>query len=96
MTSDTRCTLHFDTTGRSRVDGEWPELILNFLSDDKMKCKMFRLRALFFAYEDRAQIIKLIVETFKRLSIATGDPCVTAANLWEKIYANMTDSVTKI
>ena len=40
---DTRCTLHFDTTGQSRVQGEWAALILNFLSDDKAKCQMFRL-----------------------------------------------------
>ena len=34
----TKCTLHFDTTGRSRVEGEWPALIFNFLSDDEEKC----------------------------------------------------------
>ena len=33
---------------------------------------MLSLRALFFAYEDRQQITKLIVETLERLSIATG------------------------
>ena len=64
---NTRCTLHFDTTGRSRIDGEWPALILNFRSDTKEKFKMLRLRALFFAYEIRLQIIKLVVETVKRL-----------------------------
>ena len=95
MTSDTRCTLHFDTTGRSRVDGEWPALILNFLSKDRTKCKMLRLRALFFAFEDRVQIVRLIVETFKRLAVASCERSVTAVVLWEKIYAIMTDSVTK-
>ena len=44
---DTRCTLHFDTTGRSRVDGEWPALILNFLSDDKMKCEDVQIESSF-------------------------------------------------
>ena len=41
------------------------------------------------------QIVKLFVETFKRLAIATGDSCVTAAKLWENIYALMTDAVKK-
>lgn len=40
----TRVTLHFDTTGRSRVMGEWPALILNFMNDDKSKCSMIPLR----------------------------------------------------
>ena len=39
----TRVTLHYDTTSRSRVDGEWPSFILNFLSDDKQDCKMYPL-----------------------------------------------------
>ena len=95
MDKDTRCTLHFDTTSRSRVDGEWAAIILNFLSDDKDKCKMIRLRSLFFAYEDRAQITKLLVETFERLAVASNNEKVTAELLWRKIYAVMTDSVAK-
>ena len=39
------------------------------------------------------QIVKLIVETLKRLAIASLG--VTGAKLWEKVYAIMTDSVTK-
>ena len=45
---------------------------------------MFFLRALFFAFEDRAQNIKLIIETCKRLSIATGGTH-SPKDLWENI-----------
>ena len=50
LADTTRVTLHYDTTSRSRIDGEWPALILNLLDKDPEKCKMVRLRALFFAY----------------------------------------------
>lgn len=59
---DTKITLHFNTTSQSRLDGEWPALIFNFLNDDKSKCQMYHLRVLFFAYEDRIQIKKLVIE----------------------------------
>ena len=49
----------------------------------------------FFAYEDRSQIISLIVETLKRLSVAADKLNVTASDLWNKIDAVMTDAVTK-
>ena len=55
-TDGTKVTLHYDTTSRSKIDGEWPSLILNFLSQDKANTNMFMLRALFFADEDREQI----------------------------------------
>ena len=55
---------------------------------------MYCLRALFFAHENREQIVKLITETFTRLSVATGDRMTTKL-LWEKLYAIMTDAVTK-
>ena len=57
---DTKVTLHFDTTSRSRIDGEWPSLILNFKSDVEEDNQMIMLRALFFAFEDREQITKLV------------------------------------
>ena len=60
----TKVTLHFDATSRSKIDGDWPSLILIF--SDKRR---FPLRPLFFAYEDRVQIVRLIVETYKRLVI---------------------------
>ena len=53
----TKVTLHYDTTSRSQVDGEWLSLLLNFLNDDPTKCRMFSLRAIFFAYESREQIV---------------------------------------
>jgi hypothetical protein len=90
----TKVTLHYDTTSRSRIDGEWPCLILNFLSSDSTKCGMFPLRALTFAYEDREQIKTLIIETFKRLATATNN-IVTSEMLWRKIDAFMTDAVSK-
>ena len=90
----TRVTLHYDTTSRCRIKGDWPSIILNFLDDDKEKCCMYNLRTLFFAYEDPKQIAKLITETLKRLSVATGG-AMAAVDLWCNIYAFMTDSVTK-
>ena len=56
---------------------------------------MISLRPLFFAFENREQIVLLIVETFKRLSAAIEKLNVTPRQLWEKIDAIMTDSVTK-
>ena len=90
----TKVTLHYDTTSRSRIPGEWPGLILNFLNKDPAHCKMYTLRALTFAFEDRNQIAKLILETLSRLSAATGGRA-TARDLWEQITAFMTDAVSK-
>ena len=77
----TKATLHFDTTSRNNIDGEWPSLILNFSNTQR-----HRLRPLFFAYEDRANIIRLIIETYERLAVAatveTYFPYPHA--LWEK------------
>ena len=91
----TKVTLHFDTTQRSRIDGDWPCLILNFCDDDRAECKMISLRPLFFAFEDRDQIVSLIVETLKRLQVAANDESWTAVGLWEQIDAVMTDAVSK-
>jgi hypothetical protein len=88
----TKVTLHFDATSRSKIDGDWPCLILIF--SDKQR---FPLRPLFFAYEDRAQIIRLIIETYQRLAATINtpnDPC-SAKTLWEKTTSLMTDSVSK-
>ena len=90
-----KVTLHFDTTTRSQIDGDWPSLILNFKDDDPLECRMISLRPLFFVYEDREQIISLIVETFKRLSIAGQKLNVAVQDLWSKVDAIMTDGVTK-
>ena len=56
---------------------------------------MISLCPLLFAYEERGQIISLIVESFKRLSVAANKLNVTAFNLWMKIDAIMTDAVSK-
>ena len=57
---------------------------------------MYRLRALFFAHEDREQIAKLFIETLNRLAVAL-DNDTTPKDLWENIYiyALMTDAVAK-
>ena len=60
-----KCTLHYDTTSRNKIDGEWPAILFGFSSGEE-----FVLRPLFFAYEDRQQIADLLVETYHRLSIA--------------------------
>ena len=91
--SDVKTTLHYDTTSRSTIDGDWPALILVFSNNER-----FNLRPIFFAYEDRENITSLIVETYERLATATSMSTatnVTAAHLWEKTTSFMTDSVTK-
>ena len=55
---------------------------------------MFTLRALTFAYEDRDQIAKLVVETFERLATATNGTS-SAKDLWENVTAFMTDAASK-
>ena len=88
-----KATLHFDSTGRSSIDGEWPSIILTFSNKEE-----YRLRPLFFAYEDREQITTLFVETLTRLACAAStyyNEYVTPATLWEKVDALMTDAVTK-
>ena len=91
----TAVTLHFDTTSRSRIDGEWPSLILNFKDDNPLESRMIPLPPLYFAYENREQVISLVVETLKRLSVAAHKLNTSASELWSKIDAVMTDSVRK-
>ena len=83
--------LHFDTTSRSKIDGDWPSLILVF-SDNRR----YSLRPLFFAFEDRQNIGRLIVETYKRLAstikISSQEP-VKPVQLWQNTTSIMTDSV---
>ena len=45
---------------------------------------MYNLRELFFTYEDRKQISKLILETMNRLSVATGGKSM-AKDLWHTL-----------
>ena len=88
-----KASIHFDTTSRSNIDGDWPSIILRFTDGEE-----FRLRPFFFAYEDREQITLLFTETLGRLaaaaSIRKGVAC-KPIDLWEKVIALMTDSLTK-
>ena len=86
-----KSTLHYDTTTRNTIDSEWPATILYFSNRDE-----YVLRVLFFAYEDRKQIIELLVEPYSSLSVATSvdkQENITPAVLWEITNAIMTDSV---
>ena len=78
----TKVTLHYNTTSRSSIDGDWLSLIFNFKDKDALECRMISLRSLFFAYEDREQINSLIVKSLKRLSVAANKLNMTASNLW--------------
>ena len=93
MDSSVRCTLHYDTTSRSKIDGEWPSLIFSFSNKQR-----YVLRPIFFAYETRTQIISLILETLERLAVLVNGndgKRTTAKELWEEITIIMTDSVEK-
>ena len=63
--SSLKLTIHFDTSTRSSIDGEWSSLIVIFSDGQE-----FRLRPLFFTYEDCQQITELLVETLICFSIA--------------------------
>ena len=91
MPDDVKSTLHFDSTQRSKIDGDWPCLILIFTNNLR-----FSLRPLFFAYEDRKNMVRLIVEIYIRLAltITSIDQAASAKDLWEKTTAIMTDSVS--
>ena len=52
--SNVKATVHFDSTSHSSIDGE-----IIFSNGQE-----FRLRPLFFAYEDQDQITELFLETF--------------------------------
>ena len=90
--SGIKVILHFEATFCSKIEGDWPCLILIF--SDKHS---FPLQPLFFAYEDRAQIIRLIVETNKQLTatINAEELAISAKLLREKTTSIMTDSVSK-
>ena len=86
-----KAILHFDTTKRSRVEGDWASLILDIQSPPNCS-QPFVLRPLYFALETKENIAKLIVETLYRLSITISS---TPAVLWEMLDGFMTDSVSK-
>ena len=93
---DTKVTIHFDTTSRSNIDGEWPTIITRFTKNGEST--EYRLRPIFFAYEDRDQITRLFVETFERLALSVSvreEKEISAATLWSNVDALMTDAATK-
>ena len=94
ISDDVKCHLHYDTTSRCKIDVEWPAIILN-LSDKER----YSLRPRFFAYEDRKQIVRLLVETIQRLAllVTPKDPRVpvTTKELRANVKIIMTDSVEK-
>ena len=61
---DLKSTVHFDSTQRFKIDGDWPCLMFIFTNNLR-----FSLRPLFFAYQDRENIVRLIVETYIRLTL---------------------------
>ena len=87
---------HYDTTSRSSIDGDWPSLIIRITNCDKPV--EFRLRPIYFAFEDREQIIDLFVESLTRLSVIASiveGKDITPSCIREKIDAVMTDAVSK-
>ena len=86
---DDKVTIHYDTTTRRRIAGEWTSIIIRLASG-----KMFRMRPLSLALETRENITHLMVEIIKRLSLATSGSA-SKKELWSKVFAFMTDSVAK-
>ena len=86
-----KCTLHYDTTSRCKIDSDWPSIIFNFSNN------RFVLHSLFFAFEYRTQIVKLLVETYERLALLvdSNQGSATAKDLWEKTSIIRTDPVEK-
>ena len=64
-TISVKSVLHYDTTHRKSIDGEWPAILLNFTDGNE-----FVLRPLVFTYEDREQIADLLIECLTRLANA--------------------------
>ena len=76
-------------TSLCKIDGEWPSIIFSF-SDNKW----YVLHPADFANENHAQIISLLLETYKRLVLLNDDKQrTTAKELWEETMIIMTDSV---
>ena len=86
-----KCTLHYDTTSRCKIDSDWPSIIFSFYNN------RFALRSLFFAFEYRTKIVKLLVETYERLALLvdSNQGSATAKDLWEKTSIIRTDPVEK-
>ena len=83
---NTKSILHHGTTSHCQSDGEWPSITLSFSDGTD-----FELRSLFFTYKDREQIVLLLVETIKQLSVAATGSDESAKKLQENLFALMTD-----
>ena len=91
--SGLKSTLHFDTTCRCGIDGEWVSLIIS-LSDGQR----YRLCPIYLAYEDRENITRYIVESYQPLAVVATNAQehnVTADDLWQSTTALMTEAVSK-
>lgn len=87
--SETMITIGYDSTSRSGLKNEWVSFVVHF-SDREEK---YRLRPLYLAYENRVNAANIFVEQFKRLGcLCNNDP----KNVYERINAIMTDSVSKM
>ena len=52
----------------------------------------FELHPLFFTYKDREQIVLLLVETIKQLSVAPTGSDESAKKLWKNLFALIKDA----
>jgi hypothetical protein len=82
-----KATLHYDSTTRAKIQGEWTSLILEF-SDGRV----FDLKPLTMAIENSENIANFFVEELTRLSVIAK---VRVTDIWEAVDSLMTDSVAK-
>ena len=87
-----KVTLLFDSTQSSKIDDDWPCLIMIF--SDLHQPRIFLKAIIFLGFEDRENIVRLIAETCNRLAMAITEEVVTAKTLWEKTTAIRTDSLS--
>ncbi len=87
--NEDKVTIHYDTTTRRQISGEWIYVIVRLASG-----KMFRMSPLSLAVETRENITTLMVEIIKHLSLATCNRA-SQVDLWRKVFAFMTNSVAK-
>ena len=93
LPSGVSSTLHYDTTTRSCIDGDWVSIMLK-ISDERE----FDLRPIFMAVEDRENIVNLIEETYNRIALAAAISMkqeVSAKTMWNNTTFLATDAVSK-
>ena len=71
--------VHYDTTTRKRLNGEWPSVIIKMSNGKK-----FRLCSLNMAVEDRKNIVNLFVASLSRLALTVN---CSKEEQWKKITA---------